>query len=93
MGAENPNDALGAVLPTLIIYWRPGCPHCAHLRWRLRRMKVHTEFRNIWADLDAAAFVRSVNSGNETVPTVVMAGTILVNPTMREIRKELNVPL
>jgi hypothetical protein len=52
-------------------------------------MKVATEELNIWTDPGAAAFVRSVNGGDETVPTVVVAGEVLVNPTPRQVRREL----
>lgn len=38
---------------------------------------------NIWRDPDAAAFVRSVAGGNETVPTVVIHGRPVVNPSPR----------
>ena len=72
-----------------VIYWRPGCPYCARLRWGLRRMKVTVEELNIWTDPAAAAFVRSVNGGDETVPTVVVAGVTLLNPTPRQVKREL----
>ena len=73
----------------VIVYWRPGCPFCVNLRWGLRRLGIETDERNIWSDSDAAAFVRSVNGGNETVPTVVIAGSVFVNPTVRQVKKEL----
>ena len=38
---------------------------------------------NIWEDPEAAAFVRSVADGNETVPTVVIDGHPIVNPAPR----------
>jgi hypothetical protein len=47
---------------------------------RLRFTRV-----NIWRDPDAAAFVRSVADGNETVPTVTVAGRAMVNPSKREL--------
>ncbi len=88
MGTEDHDGTRGcAVKP--VIYWRPGCPYCARLRWGLRRMKVTTEELNIWTDPAAAAFVRSVNGGDETVPTVVVAGVTLLNPTPRQVKREL----
>ncbi len=36
---------------------------------------------NIWEDPTAAATVRGLTGGNETVPTVRVAGQVLVNPT------------
>lgn len=61
-------------------FWRPGCGFCTRLRVGLEGAGVVLDERNIWDDPDAAAFVRSVARGNETVPTVVVAGKALVNP-------------
>ncbi|MFF4803592.1 hypothetical protein ACFY1U_35305 [Streptomyces sp. NPDC001351] len=36
-------------------------------------------------DKDAAAFVRSVADGNETVPTVTVAGHAMVTPSKRQL--------
>lgn len=58
---------------------------CASLRRQLRRTGLATTERDIWADPDAAAFVRDHARGNETVPTVDVAGTVLVNPTARQV--------
>jgi mycoredoxin len=89
MGTEDHDGASGSMAAPVTVYWRPGCPYCARLRWGLRRMKVATEELNIWTDPGAAAFVRSVTGGDETVPTVVVAGEILVNPTPRQVKREL----
>ena len=67
------------------VYWRPGCPFCAMLRAGLRRRDVEYTEVNIWEDPDAAAFVRSVARGNETVPTVTVGTVSLVNPSAREV--------
>jgi glutaredoxin len=40
---------------------------------------------NIWEDPEAAAFVRSVADGNETVPTVVIDGHPMVNPAPSQV--------
>lgn len=77
-----PADTTGS---QVVVYWRPGCPFCSGLRRRLRRLGVRTTEVNIWADPDGAAAVRSLAGGNETVPTVVVGGTALVNPTGRQV--------
>ena len=69
----------------VVVYRRAGCPFCASLRRQLRRIGMITVERDIWADPDAAAFVRRHAGGNETVPTVDVAGTVLVNPTARQV--------
>ena len=76
-------DTPGSDLVT--VYWRPGCPYCAALRRGLRRAGLPTAEVNIWTDPEAAAIVRSIAGGNETVPTVVVAGTGLVNPKVRTV--------
>ncbi len=73
-------DVADAVSP-VTVYWRPGCPYCAGLRRRLRKLGVATTEVNIWKDPAAAAVVRRSAGGNETVPTVVVGGKCLVNPT------------
>lgn len=67
------------------VYWRPGCPLCARLRFGLRRARINTREVNIWDDPEAAATVRSVTGGDETVPTVVVGTVSLVNPSTRQV--------
>ncbi|MFC9788839.1 glutaredoxin domain-containing protein [Rhodococcus sp. NPDC127528] len=67
------------------VYWRPGCPFCMRLRATLRLRGLHPREIDIWKDPDAAAFVRSVADGNETVPTVVIDGVAHVNPPPRTV--------
>lgn len=72
--------ALPADERPVVVYWRPGCIYCARLRGALSRAQNQPHWVNIWRDPDAAAFVRSQNNGNETVPTVVIDGEVTVNP-------------
>ena len=66
-------------------FWRPGCGFCTRLKRGLLAAGVRLDERNIWDDPEAAAFVRSVARGYETVPTVVVKGTALVNPPAHEV--------
>ncbi|GAA1205308.1 glutaredoxin domain-containing protein [Prauserella alba] len=68
------------------VYWRPGCPFCMALRPRLRRSGLPIREVDIWADPAAAARVREAAGGNETVPTVFVGPTALVNPSVREVK-------
>jgi mycoredoxin len=71
--------------PEVTLYWRPGCMFCLRLRLVLRWHHLSVRQVNIWADPDAAAFVRSVAGGNETVPTVVIDGHPIINPAPNEV--------
>ncbi len=73
----------------LRVYWRPGCPYCSSLRMALNEAGVVASWQNIYEDPAAAAFVRSVAGGNETVPTVAYDGETLVAPRPRRLLHDL----
>jgi glutaredoxin-like protein len=67
------------------VYWRPGCPYCSRLLGDLDRIGLPVDKVNIWEDSAAAARVRSIANGNETVPTVVVGDTAMVNPRAADV--------
>ncbi|AIA00751.1 glutaredoxin domain-containing protein [Streptomyces noursei] len=75
-----------------IVYWRPGCTYCLRLRLRLGRHARQLHWVNIWRDPAGAATVRAANDGNETVPTVVVAGRPHTNPDPAWVREQLSRP-
>jgi len=76
--------------PTAEVFWRPGCHYCEALRSDLDRRGITAVWRDIWSDDEALAFVRSVNRGNETVPTVRIPHHTMTNPTGAQISELLN---
>lgn len=73
-----------------VVYWRPGCMYCLRLRMRLGRSARRLHWVDIWRDPAAAAVVREANDGNETVPTVVVAGRPHTNPEPAWVRRQLS---
>lgn len=67
------------------VFWRPHCGFSAGLRRALDRAGLDYDARNIWEDEEAAATVRSVADGSETVPTVLVGDRALVNPGSNEV--------
>lgn len=65
---------------------RPGCKYCI----RLGRQAGQVHWVDIWRDPAAAAAVRAVNDGNETVPTVIVAGQPYTNPDPAWVRAQLS---
>ena len=55
------------------------------LRLRLRGARIRAEWVNIWEDQAAAARVRAITGGDETVPTVVVGARAMVNPPARQV--------
>lgn len=71
--------------PTVRVYWRPGCLFCARLRRGLRVAGMKATEINIWESPSAAAIVRQVTGGDETVPTVIVGDRALVNPSVAAV--------
>lgn len=73
------------------VYWRPGCGYSMALERALDKREVAVRKHNIWKDPDAAEFVRRHAGGAETVPTVAVGSTVLVNPTADEVVAAMGV--
>ena len=63
-----------------LIYWRPGCIFCLRLRVALLLRGKKAVWASIRQDPASAARIRSVNDGNETVPTVFVGAEHRTNP-------------
>ncbi len=59
------------------------------LRFGLERAGLAFREVDIWQDPDAAAFVRSVANGCETVPTVSVGDVHMVNPSVAQVAEAL----
>ncbi|MEV7089746.1 glutaredoxin domain-containing protein [Streptomyces sp. NPDC093085] len=73
-----------------VVFWRPGCTYCMRLRMRLGGRARQAHWVNIWRDPEGAAAVRAANGGDETVPTVVVAGRPHTNPDPAWVREQLS---
>ena len=76
--------------PALTMYTTTWCGYCMRLKAQLAREDIHIEEVDIEVDPKAAAFVESVNGGNQTVPTVVFPdGTAMTNPSLAQVKEKL----
>jgi mycoredoxin len=72
------------------MYTTPWCGFCKNLKRQLGKAGVEVTEVDIERDEAAAAFVMSVNGGNQTVPTVLFAdGSTLVNPSANQVQAKL----
>ncbi len=78
-------------MPTkIVLYGHAACPAVPPTRAILSGAHVDYEYVNIQADENAAARVRMLNAGNESVPTLVFPdGTHLTEPSFWELRGKL----
>jgi mycoredoxin len=74
------------VPPQITMYSTPWCGYCHRLRGQLDREGVSYTVIDIEEQPEAAAYVREVNDGFETVPTVVFPdGSALTNPSLAQV--------
>jgi len=73
----------------VIVYHRPGCTFCARLKAALIGVQSKAYWVDVWDDPEGSEFIKSVNGGYETVPTVVIAGIPQTNPNPGAVRAAL----
>ena len=70
----------------VIMYSTVWCGYCQRLKAQMKRAGIEYTEVDIEVDTESAAFVASVNGGNEVVPTLKFAdGTTLTNPPIAEV--------
>lgn len=74
----------------IIVYGHPTCPNLGPVKGLLTQSKVKFEYIDIHQDAVAADHVRTINNGNESVPTLVFPdGSTLTEPTVGELQSKL----
>jgi mycoredoxin len=72
------------------MYSTVWCGYCQRLKAQMTREGITYTEVDIEADPQAAALVESLNGGNQTVPTVVLAdGTAMTNPPIGRVKEAL----
>ena len=74
----------------ITLYGHATCPGVPPAKAMLSLAKVDYAYINIHQDKQAAALVRSINKGNESVPTLVFPdGSTLTEPSASELKRKL----
>lgn len=74
----------------ITVYTTPWCGYCIRLKTQLKAHRIEFEEVDIEQHPEAAETVARINGGNQTVPTVLFPdGTALTNPSIRQIRDQL----
>jgi len=78
------------VTAQLTMYSTPWCGYCHRLMGQLEREGIGFEVVDIEEEPAAAEVVRTVNGGNQTVPTLVFAdGSAMTNPSLAQVKAKL----
>ncbi|PJI94747.1 mycoredoxin [Luteimicrobium subarcticum] len=86
-------DTVTPVVPaagTVVMYSTTWCGYCRRLRTQLDSAGIGYTVVDIEEQPETAAYVESVNGGNQTVPTIVFPdGTAATNPSLAEVKSRL----
>lgn len=75
----------------LTMYSTNWCGYCRRLKAQLDRAGITHQVIDIERDPQAAAYVESVNAGNQTVPTVRFPDeTVMTNPSISQILRKVS---
>jgi len=76
----------------LTMYSTTWCGYCRRLETQLKAADIGYTKVDIEEDPAAADYVRGVNGGNQTVPTVKFPdGSALTNPSLAQVKAKLGV--
>ncbi|GAB3617895.1 mycoredoxin [Okibacterium endophyticum] len=76
---------------TITMFTTSWCGYCSRLKTQLASSGIGYTEVNIEDVAGTAELVASLNSGNQTVPTVIFPdGTAATNPSLREVSERLS---
>lgn len=86
-----PHQDLYTTQPTQIVFYSTTwCPDCRRARAVLERLGCPFMDVNIDHDRLAEAFVKHINRGNRSVPTIVFPdGAVLVEPASQQLAEKI----
>ena len=74
---------LYSLKPTqIVMYSVEWCPDCRRAKFFFKRKKIEVLEVDVNADKNAETFVKELNNGNRSVPTIILPdGSMLVEPS------------
>ena len=75
----------------IVIYVTEWCPDCRRAKFFFKRKKVDVVEVDVNADKKAEKFVKELNNGNRSVPTIIFPnGSMMVEPSTQELEEKFN---
>ena len=80
------------VTPDVTMFTTEWCGYCKRLKIAMKSAGISFDEVDIEQDPAAAEFVKGVNGGNQTVPTLKFAdGSALTNPSIKDVKTKLGL--
>lgn len=75
----------------IVMYTTEYCSDCLRAKKFFSENNITYELIRLEGNPDATEFVRKVNNGNQSVPTIIFPdGSILVEPSWNELKQKFN---
>jgi mycoredoxin len=75
----------------IVMYAVDWCPDCRRAKFFFKRKKVDVVEVDVNADKKAEKFVKELNNGNRSVPTIIFPnGSMMVEPSTQELEEKFN---
>jgi mycoredoxin len=86
------NDDLYTLQPRrIVMYAVDWCPDCRRAKFFFERKHIPYEMVNVDEDAHGAEFVKQVNHGQRSVPTIVFPdGSIMVEPSTDQLSEKFS---
>jgi mycoredoxin len=75
----------------IVMYSVDWCPDCKRAKFFFTRKKIAYREVNVDNDEQAADFVREINDGKRSVPTIIFPdGSVMVEPSTEELNERFS---
>jgi glutaredoxin-like protein len=73
----------------IVMYSAEWCPDCRRAKFFMKRKKISFMEIDVNDDKKAEAFVKELNNGNRSVPTIIFPdGSMMVEPSTEELEEK-----
>lgn len=86
-----PNNLYTRQPSQIVMYSVDWCPDCKRAKFFFKRNNIPVIEVNVDADNQAEAFIKQLNSGSRSVPTIVFPdGSLLVEPSNEALQEKFS---
>jgi len=76
----------------IVMYAVEWCPDCRRAKFFFERKHIPYEMVNVDQDAEGAAFVKQVNNGLRSVPTIIFPdGSVMVEPSSEQLSEKFSL--
>jgi glutaredoxin len=91
MGALMSTDLYSLKPAQIVMYSVDWCPDCRRAKFFFKRKKIDVLEVDVNSDKKAEAFVKELNHGNRSVPTIILPdGSFMVEPSTEDLEAKFS---